>query len=436
MEILVHKYGGTSLATMDQIQQVARSTALTYGRGRSLVVVVSARGAETDRLLALAAQVGDAGSGREIDQLLATGECASAALLALALRRLGVDAVSLTGAQAGIRVTGRHGAGMITSIEPDPVRRRLDEGKVVVVAGFQGSNVRGDTVTLGRGGSDTTAVAVSAALRAASCEIYTDVRGVCTADPRLVETARILPVVDVAVMAEMAFAGAKVVHSRAVELAALRRIQLRVSGSLTCGPGTVIVERSDAPVLESVGAVVAVAHDPDVAWLQASCGAGAAGRDGSDLAAEIFAALAGCSVPVDQVARSADDRDGCRVGLTVSRSDLAEVRAALDALVATHDGELRVRDDVAKVSLIGMGLLNRPEYAALLTAALAGAGITVGWMSTSQTRMSVLVPRHQQGRAVRVLHRAFALESLHGAHAYHGQEGETDDGPSLRSALR
>jgi aspartate kinase len=411
--VLVRKYGGTSLTTLDQVQQVARVTAGSVAATTVRpVVVVSARGATTDELLRVAAGVGadrcpacaSDGVARELDQLLATGECSSAAVLALALRRLGVCAVSLTGAQAGIRAAGHHGAGVVAEIDPSRLRQLLSDGVVPVVSGFQGANSAGDVVTLGRGGSDTTAVALSAALAASRCEIYTDVRGVCTADPRIVATARVLPRVDVAVMTEMAFAGAKVVHSRAVELAALRRVPVQVNSSPPVGSGTLIEERREGAVLEDAGVVVAVTHDADVAWAQVSCRA-----YGSDVATEVFAALAGLAVPADQVVRS-DDGGMSRVGLSFGRDRLPEVRAVLARLAADRNGVLDVRSDVAKVSVVGVGLLNRPTLPARLTAALDSAGIPIGWMSTSQSRISVLVPEEDQVRAVVVLHDAFALD--------------------------
>jgi aspartate kinase len=411
VEILVRKYGGSSLATLRQVREVAEATARAAAAGHPVVTVVSARGTATDDLISLASQLAEGcpesvtgSTAREVDQLLATGECASAAQLALALGRLGVCATSLTGAQAGIRVAGRHGAGKVATVDPGRLLELLDAGVVPVVCGFQGVNGLGDTVTLGRGGSDTTAVALAAGLGAPACEIYTDVRGVCTADPRLIASARVLPVVDIAVMAELAFAGAKVVHSRAVELAALRRIALRVSSSSPTGPGTVIKEGSDVALLENAGSVVAVTHDPNVAWAQLRCR-----PSGADLMAELFAALANLSIPADQVARS-DDGHSSRIGFTVSRTDLAQALPVLDAVAAARGGVLDVRDDLAKVSVVGFGLLNRPELPARLAGALDTAGITVGWLSTSQSRMSVLVARQDQVRAVEVLHAAFALE--------------------------
>lgn len=237
-QVLVQKFGGSSLATGEHLQLVAGRVAEAYRRHRALAVVVSARGDTTDELLRIAEAVSRTRPARETDQLLATGEVASAALLAMALQDRGVPAVSLTGAQAGIRAEGNHGAGAITGVHTGAVLDLLALERVAVVAGFQGVDDRGTVVTLGRGGSDTTAVALAAALGACRCEIYTDVDGVYTADPRLVPGARLLRVITAPVLTEMAFAGAKVMYSRAVELAALTGVEVEVRSSLTQEPGT------------------------------------------------------------------------------------------------------------------------------------------------------------------------------------------------------
>lgn len=333
--------------------------------------------------------------------MLATGEYASAALLALALERLGVPAVSLTGAQAGIRVVGRYGEGVIDSIDTGRIRRCLDEERVVVVGGFQGLNDSGDVVTLGRGGSDTTAVALAAALDAGGCEIYTDVDGVYTADPRLVESARKLPHVAADVMVEMAFSGAKVLHARSAELAAAKGVELHVRSSLSDREGTV-VSRGGTGSLETGSAITAITSDADVARVLVHC------KGRSDPASEILVVLAGNAVPADLVARSGPQEDEFRMGFTVRHSDVARIVEPLESAVAAFGGGVRVDTDVAKVSLIGMGLLNRPEYLARLTTVLTGAGIGTSWVSSSQLRVSVIVPRQDHVRALRLLHAEFA----------------------------
>jgi aspartate kinase len=408
---LVQKYGGSSLSTMDKVRAVARRVATEHLAGRPTVVVVSARGDTTDELLRLARDLGElpenAATARELDHLLVTGECASAALLAMALHCLGVPAVSLSGRQAGIRVTGRHGAGVVDSIDTTRVRELLGDGNVVVVGGFHGVNDLGDMITLGRGGSDTTAVALAAAVGARECEIYTDVDGVYTADPRIVPAARKVPNIGPAVMAEMAFAGAGVLHSRAVELAALKQVAVHVRSSTGADLGTVVALPDDeAPVsLENTSPVLAITHDLDVARVLVR----SSGR--ADLAAEVLDILARNSVPVDLIARSGPHEDEFRMGFTVRRSDISEVKLALETAAGSRDGAVRVDENVAKVSLIGMGLLSRPTYVARMIGALSAADVPTSWVFTSQVRASVTVPRDRVTAAVQVLHSEFELDA-------------------------
>lgn len=406
MGILVQKYGGSSLAGAERLRRISERVATTRRAGRRTVVVVSARGDTTDDLLALVDEVGGRDAARraprETDQLLATGEYASAALLALALERLGVPAVSLTGPQAGIRAVGRHGEGMIDTIDTGRLRGCLDEERVVVVGGFQGINDVGDVVTLGRGGSDTTAVALAAALDAGGCEIYTDVDGVYTADPRLVESARRLPYVASDVMVEMAFSGAKVLHSRSAELAAAKGVELHVRSSLVEREGTV-VGQGDTGLLETGGAISAITSDTDVARVLVHC------KGKGDPVSAILGILAGNAVPVDLVARSGPQEEEFRMGFTIRHSDVERIREPLERAVAPLGGGVRVDTDVAKVSLIGMGLLNRPEYLARLTMVLSGVGIATSWVSSSQLRVSVIVPRHDHVETLKLLHTEFGL---------------------------
>jgi aspartate kinase len=411
MGVLVQKYGGSSLADAERLDAVAARVAEAHRGGSAVVVVVSARAGATDELLAQAASAGGPGTGaqllRETDQLLATGESASAALLALTLLRLGVPTVSLTGSQAGIAVVGKPGAGIVDRIDVTRINQLLELGNVAVVTGFQGQNELGDTVTLGRGGSDTSAVALAAALGATRCEIYTDVDGVYSADPTHVRDARKLSFIPASVMSEMAFAGAKVLHPRAVELAALHGVELHVRISLGTQEGTRVGqgegEDDSMTSLETGGAVVAITSDPDVARILVH----AHGR--SDLATEVLSILARHAVPMDLVARSGPNEEEFRMGFTIRRSDVAEVGPALQQAVAIHGGEVRIDPDVAKVSLIGMGLLNRPEYVARMTALLAAAGIATSWVSSSQLRASVTVPADRRVQALCLLHKEFDL---------------------------
>jgi aspartate kinase len=406
-DIAVQKYGGSSLATIEQVRQVARIVARTRRSGRPTVVVVSARGKTTDELLRLADMTGRERTGRETDQLLATGENASAALLAIALQDLGIAAVSLTGAQAGIRATGKHGSGVIADIDTRRLRQILAAGEVAVVAGFQGVDSMGEILTLGRGGSDTTAVALAAALRTAYCAICTDVPGVSTADPRVVADARVLSTVDVAVMAEMSFAGAKILHPRAVELAARNRIELHVQNSEESRPTelrTIIPAVSDEIMLENHGAVLAIAHDLDVARICVRCR-----PHSTDLAADVLRTLSAHALPVDMVARSGPGKDGFTMGFTISRKDSERARAVICEALKDLGSSIRVDQNAGKVSLIGMGFLSHPEYTARMLSILAGAGIVTSWLSTSQIRTSVIIPRNRVTSAVQLLHDEFEL---------------------------
>ncbi|GAA2113499.1 aspartate kinase [Streptomyces synnematoformans] len=404
MAVLVQKYGGTSLQTLDRVRRAALRIEAAWRRSPSVAVVVSARGGRTDELLRLAADVGASGQSRELDQLLAVGEGESAALMALTLNAMGVPAVSFTGRQAGIRTTDRHGDALVSGIGAERVRAALAAGQVAVVTGFQGVDRAGDVATLGRGGSDTSAVALAARLRAATCEIYTDVDGVFTADPRVLPAARCLPWVDPGVMAEMAFAGARVLHTRCIELAAMEGVEVRVRNVSSQAPGTTVAERQDDRPLETRRAVVAVTHDTDVARVLVHC------RDSRrDLAPDVFDVMAARGTVVDLVARSGPYENEFRMGFTIRRSEADRVREALHEVAASFGGGVHFDTDVGKVSVVGMGLLSRPEYAARLMGALAAAGIPTSWISTSQMRLSVIVPRERTADAVETLHREFSL---------------------------
>jgi aspartate kinase len=402
---LVRKYGGTSVADGECLRRVARSVGLAHRTGRPIVVVVSAQGGTTDDLLRRAVATGERrGASREVDQLLSTGETASAALLAIALQQAGVPAESFTGGQAGIIAHGPPGAGIVAEVVPTRIHRCLAAGGVPVVAGFQGVDAAGDVLTLGRGGSDTTAVALAVALGAGECEIWTDVDGVYSSDPRIVPTARLLAAVDIEVMVELAFAGARVLHSRAVELASARQIGLRVRSAFSAAPGTVIAGRSDRSVLERWG-IVAVTHDHDVVRvLVRSAGAR------RDLAADLLLVLADQHVGADLVARSGPFEDEFRMGFTIRRGEVELVVPALRSAVSTLDGTVVLDEQVGKVSIVGTGLLNRPEHTARMLGTLASAGIPTSWVSVSQLRTSVLVPSQQLLTAVTLLHRAFELD--------------------------
>lgn len=405
MKIAVQKYGGTSLASSAQMRAVAGRVAECRRSGFATVVVVSARGAATDLLIAAAADVAMVRSGRELDQLLVTGENAAAALLALALQDRGLPAVSLTAAQGGISAVGRHGSAMIAAVDDRRIRRHLAAGEVVVVAGFQGMAENGDVVTLGRGGSDTTAVALAAALGAASCEIYTDVEGVYTADPRIVPEARVLSRVDVAVMAEMAFAGARVLHCRAVELAAARGMDLVVRSSMSRRPGTTIVGRSVPEMMENDGFVTAVTHDADAVLVRIE-----PTRTDDALVRYVLGKLAAAAVPVDMVTLPETPGPGRPMRFTIRRDDLPYASDALNSSAVGSDAQFTFDPAVGKVSLVGSGLFSRPENAAMMLDALAEADIQVSLIAATQQRISAVVPRDRLVDAAAAMHRRFHLD--------------------------
>ena len=406
MGIVVQKYGGSSVATAEHIKTVAERVKKAREReGLSLVVVVSAMGKTTDRLLALAREVARNPSAREIDQLLSTGERQSVALLAMALHDRGVAATSLTGPQAGMKITGRYGSGVISEINPGRMRSLLAEGQVVIVAGFQGMNALGDVMTLGRGGSDTTAVALAAALEADRCEIYTDVEGIYTADPRIVPAARRISEISPSEMAEMAWRGAKVMHPRAVELGALYGVEIHVRSSFNENPGTKIREGRDLERLETRETIAGIVHDLDVSRI-ALTGI----RTGPGTMSRIFAPLAEAGISVDVIVESAPREEASDVAFTVSRAEFAEARRLAGEVAGSLGGRVEGEENLGKVSVVGTGMLNRPGYAAKMFEALGRAGIPIRMVSTSEIQVTCVIPATQVEEAVRRLHEEFELE--------------------------
>jgi aspartate kinase len=403
--IVVQKYGGSSVATAEHIRAVAKRVERARGSGLDLVVVVSAMGKTTDRLLELASEVSREPSAREIDQLLATGEEQSVALLAMALHDRGVAAVSLTGPQAGMTVTGRYGSGVISGIRPERIHGLLEEGQVVIVAGFQGMNALGDVMTLGRGGSDTTAVALAAALKAERCEIYTDVDGVYSADPRLVEGARRIPVISPEEMAEMSWRGARVMHPRAVELGTLYGVEIHVRSSYSEGPGTVITGGENLEHLETRETVAGIVHDLDVARVTLN-----GIRTGPGTLSRIFAPLAERGISVDIIVESGVKGGAADVAFTVRKSDFAEARRLAGEVAYSLGGVVEGEEGLGKVSVVGTGMLNRPGYAARMFASLGEAGIPIRMVSTSEIQVTCVVPAERVEEAVRQLHKDFELE--------------------------
>ena len=406
MGIVVQKYGGSSVATTDHVRAVAERIKRAHDAGTSLVVTVSAMGKQTDRLLRLAAEVSREPSPREIDQLLSTGELQSVALLAMALHDQGVPATSLTGPQAGMKTTGRYGSGLISEIQPDRLRALLDEGQVAIVAGFQGVNALGDVMTLGRGGSDTTAVALAAALGAQRCEIYTDVDGIYTADPRVVSEARRIPVILSSEMAEMAWRGAKVMHPRAVELGALHGVEIHVKSSFTEGPGTIITGGSGMEHLETRETVAGIVHDLDVSRITLK-----SISTGPGTLSKVFTPLAEAGVSVDVIVENGvTGEEAADVAFTVRRGDFREALQRAGEVAESLGGQAEGEEELGKVSVVGTGMLNRPGYAARVFDLLGAVGIPIRMVSTSEIQVTCVLAAERVEEAVRVLHKGFELE--------------------------
>jgi aspartate kinase len=405
--LVVQKYGGSSVADADRIKRVARRIARERAAGHDLVVVVSAMGDTTDELLGLAAAITDDPDARELDVLLATGEHQSATLLSMALHALGIPAISLTGPQAGITTDGRYGKARIASLEPRRVREELAAGKVVIVAGFQGQSEaavgQNEITTLGRGGSDTTAVALAAALRADRCQVFTDVRGIYTADPRLVPQARQLPVIGYEEMLELAHQGAQVMQVRAVELGWVNDVVIEVLSSFEDAPGTLI--RED-PLVEQRNKVRGLAHDRNVAKVTI-----VDVPDRPGVARTIFGPLADAGVNVDMIVQNVGHGGATDMSFTVPRAELARGKKVLEPIVRELGArELTTDASVGKVSIVGAGLHNAPGYAARMFGTLADAGVNIEMISTSEVRITCIIAEDELETALRALHDAFELE--------------------------
>lgn len=403
MAVIVQKYGGTSVADAERIKHVAGRVARARDKGDDVVVVVSAMGDSTDELVALAAQITANPGRREMDVLLSTGELVSSTLLAMALKEMGYPAVSLSGAQAGIQTTRAHSRARIRSVEAKRIFRELEEGNIVIVAGFQGINQNMDTATLGRGGSDTTAVALAVAVKAKLCEIYTDVDGVYTADPRLCEEAYKLDEIGYEETLEMTSFGARVLHPRAVELAEFYQIPVLVASSFHDRPGTLI---HGEVKMEIRNKARSIAHETDIAKITV---VGVPDKPG--IAARIFTALAKDGVSVDTIVQNASISGSTDLSFTVNQGDLKHAMKVV-APISEEIGAKGQQSDVSlgKVSVIGTGMLGTPGYAARMFSALAEAGINIGLISTSEIRITCLIDRKQMKEAVRVLHRTFELD--------------------------
>ncbi len=410
-QLVVQKYGGSSVADAERIRAVARRIADERARGSDLVVVVSAMGDTTDELLALAAAITDDPDPRELDMLLATGEHQAATLVSMALHALGVPAIALTGQQAGITTDGRYGRARIAAIEPVRVRRELDQGKIVIVAGFQGrsslgpdaSPVDADVTTLGRGGSDTTAVALAARLGAERCQIFTDVRGIYTADPRIEPRARQLPLVGYEEMLELAHQGAQVMQVRAVELGWVNGVEIEVRSSFEDVPGTLIAED---PHVEQRNKVRGLAHDRNVAKVTL-----VEVPDRPGVAAAVFEPLAEAGINVDMIVQNVGHHGTTDLSFSIPAVELARAKRILEPVVRDLGfRELTTDAAVAKVSIVGAGIHNAPGYAARMFRTLADAGVNIEMITTSEIRITCVIAEADVETAIQALHAAFELE--------------------------
>ena len=407
MALIVQKYGGSSLADAAAVLRVSRRIADTQARGDQVVAVVSAMGDATDDLIALAHQVSQRPDPRELDVLLSTGELVSCTLLAMALRSQGLDAISLSGAQAGIHTDTSYGRAKIASIEPRRVLDELEGGKTVIVAGFQGMTDDMDVTTLGRGASDVSAVAIAAGLGADRCEVYTDVEGIYTADPSLVPEARKLDEVVFEEMLELASYGAKM-NPRSIELGMVYNVPIMVASSLTDRPGTLIQQGADmdTKVGEIRDRVRGIATDGNVAKITVQ---GVVDRPG--IAAGLFERLAAAGISVDVIVQNASIDGATDITFTVKLTDLDRaVEVVKEVARELEAREVVTAGNLAKVSIVGTGMQDTPGYASKMFRALADANINIEMITTSEIRITCIVDEGQVGDAARALHAAFQLE--------------------------
>ena len=399
MALIVQKFGGSSVADAQRVSHVAGIIANTYRQGNQVVVVVSAQGKTTDHLIAQAQEVNPNPSKRELDALMATGELASMALMALALERLGMPAISLSGWQAGIHTDSTHGAARVSRIDTERLRNELDKGNIVIVAGFQGVNKYEDITTLGRGGSDTSAVALAAALNADLCQIYTDVDGVYTADPRIVPNAIKIDEITYDEMLELASLGANVLHNRSVEMSKKYNVNLEVLSSMTGAEGTIVKEVTDVEKLLIKG----VTKDVNIARISAM---GVSDQPG--IAFRLFSLLAKHKVSVDIILQSVG-RDGTQdISFTVAAKDADEVVRLLEERKDTLGLKSVICDpNVAKVSIVGAGMETHAGVASQMFEALGEANINIQMIATSEIKISVLIAEEEANKAVAAIHRAF-----------------------------
>jgi len=403
MALIVQKYGGSSVADAEKIRNVAHRIAKAKEEGNQVVVVVSAMGYTTDNLIKLAYQVNEQPRDRELDVLLSTGEIVTSTLLALALESLGCKAVSLTGAQAGIQTDSTYSRARILRIDTKRVGNELDKGNIVIVAGFQGVTQEMDITTLGRGGSDTTAVALAAGLNADTCQLYTDVEGVYTADPHLIPEARKLKDIGYEEMLELSSYGAKVMHNRAVELGELYNVSILVASSFSDSPGTIICKEASMEVKNKARGI---AYDTNVSKVTV-----VGVPDHPGIAATIFEPLARANISVDTIVQNASINNITDLTFTVTRSDSLKAMSIVEPVVKAIGGKQCVTDStLAKVSVVGTGMQNTPGYAARMFRVLYEQGINIQLITTSEIRITCIISEDKVRDAVQALHKAFELE--------------------------
>ena len=403
MSLIVQKYGGSSVADAEKIKNVARRAAAAKDAGNDIVVVVSAMGDTTDDLIDLANKLTGKPEDRELDVLLSTGEIVSSTLLAMALKAMGRDAISLSGAQAGIKTDNAYSRARITGIDPKRIIKELKKGNIVIVAGFQGINDNMDVTTLGRGGSDTTAVALAISLKADKCDIFTDVDGIYTADPRLVPEAGNLPEIGYEEMLELATCGARVMHPRAVELGELFGMPIRVACSFNDNPGTII---HGGGCMEVRNKVRGIAHDLNVAKITL---VGVPDKPG--IAVSIFEPLAKAGISIDTIVQNASVQNFTDMSFTVAKSDLTRAMEVVEPIARSIGArECVANSKLGKISIVGTGMQNVPGYAARMFRALSDKGINIQLIATSEIRITCIIDENRVTEAMRALHKAFELD--------------------------
>ena len=405
MALIVQKYGGTSVGSIDRIKNVANRIKVEREKGHQVVAVISAMGGETDKLISLASELSQHPIERELDVLLSSGEQQSIALLAIALNEMGIKAVSATGRQAGILTSGSHTRGRIERIDPALINRYLEADQTVVIAGFQGITEEGMIHTLGRGGSDLSAIAVASSIKAELCQILTDVDGVYTADPRVVEKARKLPEISYDELLELASVGTKVMQSRSVEFAKKYGVKFEVKSSLNNNPGTIVTEEHEAMESVVIRGVSIERSQARVTITDIPDRPGMSGR--------ILGALAEAEVNIDMIVSNIAGDKLARHSFTMHTNDLGRAQSALKPVLAALSGDAAIETEagIAKLSCVGIGMRSHSGVAAQMFEALGEAGVNIGMISTSEIKISVTVEEDQIEKAARVVHTAFGLDA-------------------------